>query len=174
MTPVPDIQFYSAAEYAPLTLDTDTVAQSIAKVFCNQLDFTRLVEQVYAAGARIFVEVGAARTCSRWVDSILDERPHVALSVNKRGVDDHTSLVRLLAQLASHSVPLNLAPLYAPPASEPPRHALLRQVPTGGACIADISAHPTSNCASTHRRYHPNPPRLSFRATATVTRRARI
>ncbi|NJK81487.1 MAG: PfaB family protein [Chloroflexaceae bacterium] len=150
VTPVPDIQFYSAAEYAPLTLDTDTVAQSIAKVFCNQLDFTRLVEQVYAAGARIFVEVGAARTCSRWVDSILDERPHVALSVNKRGVDDHTSLVRLLAQLASHSVPLNLAPLYAPPASEPPRHALLRQVPTGGACIADIFGTPDQQL-----RFHP-------------------
>lgn len=109
---VPGVTFYSAAEYAPLALDEQQIARSIAHVFCNQLDFTRLTERVYEDDARIFIELGAARNCSRWIDATLGEREHTALSINKKGLDDHTSLVRVLAQLLSHRVRLNLAPLY--------------------------------------------------------------
>ncbi|PLS67648.1 MAG: hypothetical protein CV045_12410, partial [Cyanobacteria bacterium M5B4] len=135
--PPPGITFYSAATYAPLTITSEAVAHSAAQVFCNQLDFPRLVERVYADGARVFIELGAARTCSRWIEAILGNRPHTALAINKKGTDDQIGIVRLLAQLASHGVALDLAPLYhytsAPSAVA---GALVRHVLTGGVPLA--------------------------------------
>ncbi len=135
--PPQGITFYSAATYAPLAITSEAVAHSAAQVFCNQLDFPRLVERVYADGARVFIELGAARTCSRWIEAILGNRPHTALAINKKGTDDQISIVRLLAQLASHGVALDLAPLYRytppPPATT---GALVRRVLTGGIPLA--------------------------------------
>ncbi len=132
------ITFYSAATYAPINITSETVAHSAAQVFCNQLDFPRLVERVYADGARVFLELGAARTCSRWIEAILGNRPHTALAINKRGTDDQIGVMRLLAQLVSHGVALDLATLYShtPPAT-PASGGLLRYVPTGGTPIAE-------------------------------------
>lgn len=135
---LPGITFYSAATYAPINITSESVAHSSAQVFCNQLNFPRLVEQVYTDGARVFIELGAARTCSRWIEAILGNRPHTALAINKRGTDDQIGVVRLLAQLLSHGVALDLAPLYSdtPPAA-PARGGLLRYVPTGGTPIGE-------------------------------------
>jgi 3-hydroxymyristoyl/3-hydroxydecanoyl-(acyl carrier protein) dehydratase len=112
---VPGIRFYSAASYAPIQLTSDTIAHSIARVFCQPFDFPRLVQQVYDDGARIFVELGPARNCSHWIDGILKGQDYCALSINKKGANDHASVVRVLAQLFSHRVALNLGPLYGQP-----------------------------------------------------------
>jgi PfaB family protein len=117
--PVSGIRFYSAANYQPITLDSQAIAHHIAKGLCQQLDFPRLVNRVYDDGARIFIEVGAGSSCSRWVHDILQTKPHVVISLNKRGVDDHTSIVKALAQLVSHQVSLDLSSLYYPAATQP-------------------------------------------------------
>jgi acyl transferase domain-containing protein len=82
------------------------------KVLCSQLDFLQLVNQVYSDGAKIFIEAGAGSVCSRWIDKILDGKEHLTVSLNRRGVDDHTSFVKALAKLVSHRVELDLSPLY--------------------------------------------------------------
>ncbi|MBF2067748.1 MAG: PfaB family protein [Calothrix sp. C42_A2020_038] len=109
---LPDVSFYSSAEYRPIALNSDAVAHSIAKCLCEPLDFPRLVNRVYDDGARIFLETGSGNVCSRWIDKILENKPHITVPLNRRGVDDHTSIVRAVAKLLSHQVPLNLAPLY--------------------------------------------------------------
>ncbi|MFQ4144536.1 type I polyketide synthase [Chlorogloeopsis sp. ULAP02] len=111
---VPNTVFYSAADYQPITLDSNSIGQNIAKCLCQQLDFPRLINRVYDDGTRIFIEVGAGSTCSRWISENLKHREHLAISLNKRGVDEHTSLVRGLAKLVSHQVSLDLSPLYSP------------------------------------------------------------
>jgi PfaB family protein len=116
---VSGIRFYSAASYAPIQLTSDTIAHSIARVFCQPFDFPRLVQQVYDDGARIFVELGPARNCSHWIDNILKGQDYCALSINKKGADDHASVVRVLAQLFSHRVALDLGPLYGQPVTAP-------------------------------------------------------
>ncbi|MBF2008961.1 MAG: type I polyketide synthase [Chlorogloeopsis fritschii C42_A2020_084] len=115
--PIQNVQntiFYSAAEYQPITLDSNSIGQNIAKCLCQQLDFPRLINQVYENGTRIFIEVGAGSTCSRWISENLKHQEHLAVSLNKRGVDEHTSIVRALAKLLSHQVSLDLSPLYSP------------------------------------------------------------
>ncbi|NJK53909.1 MAG: type I polyketide synthase, partial [Leptolyngbyaceae cyanobacterium SU_3_3] len=59
-TPIQDrgeIKFYSAADYRPLTLTSQTIGRDLARMMCEPIDFPRLINQVYADGARIFVEL---------------------------------------------------------------------------------------------------------------------
>ncbi|CDN15226.1 omega-3 polyunsaturated fatty acid synthase subunit, PfaB [Richelia intracellularis] len=69
---------------------------------------------MYADGARIFIETGAGNVCSRWIDKNLSARPHLTVSLNRRGLDDHAGLVKALAKLISHQVDVDLSPLIAP------------------------------------------------------------
>ncbi|ARV57927.1 beta-ketoacyl synthase [Nostocales cyanobacterium HT-58-2] len=109
---IPGIVFYSAAECEPITLDSDVIAHSLAKNLCQQIDFPRLVNRVYEDGARIFIEAGSGNVCSRWIDKILENKEHITVSLNRRGIDDHTSIIRALAKLFSHQVCVDLSPLY--------------------------------------------------------------
>ncbi len=136
------IQFYSAANHDKLTLTTEQVATSLATVFCQPLDFPRLVQQTYADGARIFIELGPARNCTHWIEQTLHEQPHVAVAINKKGTDDHIGIVRLLARLLTHQVPLDPAILFAEP------------TPPAVAVHARTNSHSTTNNASTaHTTY---------------------
>ncbi|MBW4499557.1 MAG: PfaB family protein [Scytonema hyalinum WJT4-NPBG1] len=110
---IPGIVFYSAAEYTPITLDSNVIARSLTKTLCQQVDFPRLVNRVYEDGARIFVEAGSGNVCSRWIEKILENKEHMTVSLNRRGIDDHTSIIRALAKLLSHQVSLDLSSLYS-------------------------------------------------------------
>jgi acyl transferase domain-containing protein len=88
------------------------IAQLIALELCNCLDFPRLVQLAYNDGAHIFVELGAGSNCARWVNETLQGQPHAAYSINRKGVDDYASILRLMARMVSHHVPVNLSVLY--------------------------------------------------------------
>jgi acyl transferase domain-containing protein len=109
----PDTVFYSAGNYQPITINSSEIAHSVSKGLCQQLDFPRLVNRVYDDGARIFIEAGAGSVCSRWIDKNLENKEHITASLNRRGVDDHTSIIKALAKLVSHRVNLDLSPLYS-------------------------------------------------------------
>ncbi|MBD2411482.1 polyketide synthase [Nostoc calcicola FACHB-389] len=110
---IPETIFYSAAEYKPIKLDSHSIAHNIAKNLCQQLNFPQLINRVYQDGFNIFLEVGAGSNCSRWIDKVLNQKEHVTVTLNKRGVDDHTSLIKALAKLVSYRVNLNLSLLYS-------------------------------------------------------------
>ncbi|MBN2002560.1 MAG: hypothetical protein JXA21_04320 [Anaerolineae bacterium] len=105
------VDFYSAADYAPLTLEHPALARALAEMTCEPVDFPRLVQAAYDAGARIFVELGPLSTCSRWIGRILQGHPHAAVSINKSGKSDYDSFLPVLALLLTHRVSLNLSAL---------------------------------------------------------------
>lgn len=109
---VPDIKFYSGVDGAPISLDTNSLAHNAAKLVCRTVDFPRLVNRVYEDGVRIFIELGFKNNCSQWIGKTLNGKEHIAVSINTKGVDDRTALVRVLAKLVSHRVSLDLSPLY--------------------------------------------------------------
>ena len=109
----PQTRLYTAAGMAPLPLESQPIAEKISTMLCSSLDFPSLVRQAYKDGARIFIELGANANCTKWIEDILKGEPICAAAVNRRGVDDLTSLVRVLARLVSNRVPLNLEPLYS-------------------------------------------------------------
>jgi PfaB family protein len=108
----PGMTLYSAATYQPMPIDRQMIAKQIAQELCHCLDFPRLIQLAYNDGARIFVELGAGSNCARWVNDTLQGQPHAAYSINRKGVDDHSSILRLMARMVSHRVPLNLKVLF--------------------------------------------------------------
>lgn len=109
-----DVTFYSAADYEPMQLDQALIARSLARVSCKQVDFPRLIHQAYKDGARIFIELGPGSTCTRWISDTLrgEKKEHLTVSIDALRLDDHTALIKMLARLVSHRVPLDLSTLY--------------------------------------------------------------
>ena len=117
------VRFISAAQQSTVSIDSQSIAKSIADTFCAPLNFTALINTAYHQGARLFVEVGADRQTSTLIDKIgrqlelsadgvqTQEQPILAMACNAKGSDTITSLLKCLAQLISHRVPLSLAPL---------------------------------------------------------------
>jgi PfaB family protein len=130
-----NITFYSAAECAPITLDSNGIAHNIAQGLCQQLDFPKLVNRVWEDGARIFIEAGAGNVCSRWIDTILTGKDHITIALNRRGSDDHASIVKALAKLLSHRVSLDISQLYEGIESSSKNKATLKRVTLGGNSI---------------------------------------
>jgi PfaB family protein len=108
----PGMTLYSAATYKPMPIDQQIIAEQIAQELCHCLDFPRLIQRAYHDGARVFVELGAGSNCARWVNDTLQDQQHGAYSINRKGVDDHTSILRLLARMVSQQVPIDLSMLY--------------------------------------------------------------
>jgi PfaB family protein len=135
---IPGITFYSAAKYQPIALDNNAIAHSIATCLCQPLDFPQLVNRVYADGAKIFIEAGAGSVCSRWITKILEGQEHITVSLNRRGTDDHTAIVKALGKLLSHRVDLDLSSLYnLNPESSRQSQLTLRKITLGGDSITD-------------------------------------
>jgi PfaB family protein len=108
----PGIKFYSSSCYKPIPLRSKAVAHSIAKAYSEPVDFPRLVNQAYEDGARLFIELGSRKFCCNLIDQILGGKDHLAMAINVKGTKDQASLVRVLAQLVSHRVPVDLSPLF--------------------------------------------------------------
>lgn len=110
--PVTGIRFYSAARYEQLTLTEESLADAMAAMTTNPVDFPRVVHQAYCSGVRIFIEVGPQKTCSRWIEHILGDQPHAAIPINKKYQSDLTGVLKVLSLLISHGVAIHLEPLY--------------------------------------------------------------
>lgn len=105
-------KLYSSSCYLPVPVRQKAIAYAIAKCFCEPVDFPRLVNKVYHDGARIFLEAGAGRICSTWIDKILHDKKHVIVPLNAKGSDDSLTFARVMAKLFCHKVEMSLAPLY--------------------------------------------------------------
>ncbi|MEU4563478.1 SDR family NAD(P)-dependent oxidoreductase [Actinoplanes sp. NPDC023936] len=86
--------------------------------------FLSQVEDMYAAGARVFVEVGPGRTLSRMISRILGDRPHVTVPCDVPGEPGLPRLLTALATLAAAGVPVDAGRLFSGSravAAPPPR-----------------------------------------------------
>ena len=139
---LPDVVCYSAADCAPTELTEASIARKVSTTSCSQVDFPRLVQRVYADGARIFVELGPGRTCSRWIDKILGETPHLAVGINQKGKSDQAGLLRLLARLAAHHAAVDLSPLFDDLAGPTVKAGFVKRIVPGGDRLAEVLLTP--------------------------------
>ncbi len=100
------IRFISAAYSptgAPINIDSDSIALSIADTFCSTLNFTALIQSARQQGARLFVEVGADRQTSTLIDKIncsdnvADQ--NCTIASNAKGGDDVVTLIKCIGQI---------------------------------------------------------------------------
>ncbi|MEU3201706.1 beta-ketoacyl synthase N-terminal-like domain-containing protein [Streptomyces sp. NPDC006996] len=109
----PGLELLSAYDYdtVPVT-DRTALSERIAQTLRSTIDFARLAETAYGRGYRYFVEVGPGATCTRWISETLGDRPHVAISMERRGATVGTALAQALARLISHGLPVDLGVLF--------------------------------------------------------------
>jgi PfaB family protein len=112
-----DKDFYSSITLSPLKIETESLAKNATDVCCEEVDFPRLVRKMADEGHRIFVELGANATCSRWIGEILAGQEHLAVPADRKGASALRNICGLVATLLSHEVSLDIRHFYEPEAS---------------------------------------------------------
>ncbi len=139
--PAGRVPVYANATAAPYPDDPEDCRNLLANQLLSPVDFMGIVENLYEAGTRTFVEVGPKAVLSGLVRTTLAERPHRTLSLEARGTNNGLeSLARTLAELAALGVPVRLTD-WEEPASEP-RHKRM-EVPIVGANYRSPQSRPT-------------------------------
>ncbi len=100
----------TTAEMYPET--PDAIAERLVEHLVNPVEFVQEIEQMYAAGARIFVEVGPRNVLTGLADKILADLPKLVLTSDQPKRHGLTQLHHLLGQLASHGMPVQLDRFY--------------------------------------------------------------
>ena len=89
------------------------VAAALGEHLRSPVRWVEQIEAMYAAGARVFVEVGPGSVLSGLVGRILKGRPHVAVALEAKGKGGLASLQAALGRLVAVGVPVQLAALAA-------------------------------------------------------------
>ena len=109
----PRIPVYSNLDAAPYPSDPATIPSRLGAHATSEVRFAAMVEAMHEAGARVFVEVGPGNVLTSLVDSILGDRPHLAVSVDPPGRRGVAGLLGALARLFAAGLALDLRPLTA-------------------------------------------------------------
>ncbi|TDC20759.1 acyltransferase domain-containing protein, partial [Streptomyces sp. 8K308] len=96
----PVFEVWANRTATPYPKDPDAVIAGLAEQIGAPVRFTEQIEAMYAAGARVFVEVGPGRVLSRLVDAILEDRPHTTVTLDDHRRPGLPGLLTALAQLA--------------------------------------------------------------------------
>ncbi|MFE2599330.1 SDR family NAD(P)-dependent oxidoreductase [Streptomyces sp. NPDC059396] len=98
----------------PYPADPEAVRAGLAAQIGAPVRFTEQIEAMYAAGARVFVEVGPGRVLSRLVSAVLGDRPHrtVPLDGGRAAGAGLTGFLTALAQLAVSGADLRTGRLF--------------------------------------------------------------
>ncbi len=106
------IDYYSCARGRIHKLTTDSTASSILNQALFGFDFTETIHQAYKDGYRIFFEMGPHSSCTRMINNILKDKPHLAVSACARGEDDYLTVLKFLAATAAEHIHVDLEKLY--------------------------------------------------------------
>lgn len=109
----PQLEAYSNSSAQAHSKDPAQIREALAAQLSNPVRFVDMIENMYAAGARTFIEVGPGSIQTGLVGQILDQRSHVAVSLDRKGKDGLRSFFAALASLAVAGLPLNFDALWS-------------------------------------------------------------
>jgi len=137
----PHTPIYSCSTGARFPNDPAAIRELTVNHWVSPVEFTRMIETMYADGVRIFVEAGPRGNLSAFTEDVLRGKPHVVIPANLFRKSGPTQINHLVAQLAAHHVPMNL----------PQLHAAIELAPsefvTGTTEALTTPAHPDSSVA---------------------------
>lgn len=108
----PRVELYSNTTASPYPRNTQAIAAQLVEHLVRPVEFVREIEAMYAAGSRIFIEVGPRNVLTNLVTQILRDRDVLAVASDQSGRSGLVQLLHLLSQLVVHGVPVTLATLY--------------------------------------------------------------
>ena len=89
--------------YPSATTGVDAKAAVLGKLapqMASAVEWTKQIETMYAAGARLFVEVGPKRALTVFSSQILEDKPHLAVMTNHPKLGGIASLLQAMGMLA--------------------------------------------------------------------------
>ncbi|WP_051327251.1 type I polyketide synthase [Desulfatibacillum aliphaticivorans] len=95
----PNIPVYSNTTAEPFPQDSQAIARMMGEHILNPVRFSRQIENMYAAGARVFVEFGPKNVLTSLVGVILKDKPHMAIALDKGDPQGGGDLAKAAAQL---------------------------------------------------------------------------
>lgn len=109
------LALFSSACYLPIPVTEKALAVSISKCLTEQVDFPRLITAIAKQGENLFIEMGAGKSLTTWIERNLKESGYQGscLAVNQKNVDDYSMLIKAVAQLISLGQPVNLQPFFS-------------------------------------------------------------
>ncbi|MFF4218391.1 SDR family oxidoreductase [Streptomyces nondiastaticus] len=131
------VQVFSNADAAAYPGDPEQVRARLARHLTAPVRFTDQVEAMYEAGVRTFVEVGPGSVLTGLVNSILGDRSHLAVPLDRRGTHGVTALQEALGRLAVHGIAMDFAPYWRhyalprPEEKEKRRHSMTVRIDGG-------------------------------------------
>jgi len=114
---VEGVRFYSGASCKSYPVDQESAAEAITAQALDGVDFPTTVRQAWEDGARVFVELGPGRSCTRMIRSILDGERFVATALCTRNDDGVGAVLSVLGRLLAERATVDLSPLYGEPGS---------------------------------------------------------
>ena len=108
----PAIDVYSNAEAAPYPGDPAAIRQRLGEQIARPVRFVDQTEAMVERGVDTFIEVGPGSVLTSLVGKCLADRPHLAVSLDRKGRHGLTSLWHALGQLAAAGLALDFAPLW--------------------------------------------------------------
>lgn len=112
------VRFYSGIWGRSYEVNTANAADSIVGQALEAFDYTRVIEQAYADGIRLFIEMGPRSSCTRMIDQILDGKDHLAVSASVYGQDAAHSMMQVMAGMHMAGQNVDLEPFYGHPLQE--------------------------------------------------------
>ncbi len=111
-TPPPGLRFYSGLWGKAYELTADSAADAILGQALQHFDYTKLINQAYEDGVRLFIEMGPGMSCTRMIERILGDREHVATAICINGQSEVENILKALALLISEGIEVDLSGLY--------------------------------------------------------------
>jgi acyl transferase domain-containing protein/NAD(P)H-dependent flavin oxidoreductase YrpB (nitropropane dioxygenase family)/NAD(P)-dependent dehydrogenase (short-subunit alcohol dehydrogenase family)/acyl carrier protein len=108
----PRFPVYSNCTAKPYPENTAEAIALLSQHLVTPVDFAGTVEEMYAAGARIFIEVGPKAVLTGLTNQILGERPHLAIATDAGPDPMLPRFHRVLAELVARGVSVNLDRLF--------------------------------------------------------------
>ncbi|MGP0066164.1 MAG: type I polyketide synthase, partial [Isosphaeraceae bacterium] len=125
----PDRPVYSNLDAAPHPGDPSAIATRMGDHLASPVRFGEMIAAMYRDGARVFVEVGPGSILSPMVDSVLHDRPHLAISCDATSSPGLSTLLLRVARLLVAGLPVRLDRLTE---GRSRRRLDLDHLPTGG------------------------------------------
>ncbi len=108
----PSFPVYASSTAAPYPRSAADVRATLAAQVAMPVRFVDEIEAMYAAGARVFVEVGPGGVLSDLVGRILKGRPHTTIACDKGDGAGLAALMSAIAKLVSVGVAVDVEPLF--------------------------------------------------------------
>jgi len=111
VTPAEGMRFYFNAIHGAAEPDSHAIAEYLSQQMVNRVDVRPTIEQAWADGVRMFVDIGPRRTLQAAVPAILGDRPHLAVGIDNPRRDGLLQLTDVAGALFAAGLPVDLSAL---------------------------------------------------------------